>query len=364
MPSVLQDPIGWLLHGSGKSKSKGRRKGKKKGQISVAAHPIVAFRKAAAGIDEWRANGLEHSRTTRERSIKATMKTDKEKAAKKKREANAKARQDRMAAAQQRRGNSGQPTVRTVPAPGNSSSRSSRANSMTIGTIVTVGHDGQIQRFQRGNNGGWHVFGNPGRAVEASYIDGQMSEPNAQVGVDGRTPQRRATPEVSASLCNAPTEDGTPCRNPTTGGPCSAGHNPKSKPKTRRRPTVNENRETKSASGAGPRVNTASGNDRVGVQAGRVGGGERPRPPRPQGTGGGAVFNNASGVRVGQQAQTINGPTSIRMGGRTHDGLGNPLTPESAEFFRLRDVEGYKGPIRWDKGQMPFKCDENGERTG
>jgi len=47
---------------------------------------------------------------------------------------------------------------------------------------------------------------------------------------------------------------------------------------------------------------------------------------------------------------------------RTHDGLGRPLTPESREFFRLREEEGYKGPIQWDKNRMPFKVDENGKR--
>lgn len=42
--------------------------------------------------------------------------------------------------------------------------------------------------------------------------------------------QRRPTAaEVNATLCNAKCDDGTPCQNPTTGGPCSAGHRPKAK---------------------------------------------------------------------------------------------------------------------------------------
>lgn len=30
---------------------------------------------------------------------------------------------------------------------------------------------------------------------------------------------------------------------------------------------------------------------------------------------------------------------------------------EQDEFYRLRDVEGYKGPIQWNKGEMPRKVD-------
>jgi hypothetical protein len=48
------------------------------------------------------------------------------------------------------------------------------------------------------------------------------------------TGQRRPTAaEVNSTLCGARCDDGTPCENPTTGGPCSAGHNPKAKPRVK-----------------------------------------------------------------------------------------------------------------------------------
>lgn len=58
--------------------------------------------------------------------------------------------------------------------------------------------------------------------------------------------QRRATPtEVSASLCNAPCDDGTPCQNSTKGGPCSAGHNPNAKPRAHMTTTNRRRGETR-----------------------------------------------------------------------------------------------------------------------
>jgi hypothetical protein len=54
---------------------------------------------------------------------------------------------------------------------------------------------------------------------------------------------------------------------------------------------------------------------------------------------------------------------------RTHDGLGRPLTPVDQEFFRIREEEGYTGPLKFDyddqgKPGMPYKVDDQGNRTG
>jgi len=43
---------------------------------------------------------------------------------------------------------------------------------------------------------------------------------------------------------------------------------------------------------------------------------------------------------------------------RQHDRATPQQKAEQDEFYRLREVEGYKGPVRWDKGQMPRKADE------
>lgn len=248
------------------------------------AHPFKSWKRAARKIDRGRAEWLKERREIKEDRAKSRLLRDQEIAKKKqareaKRVAADKARKARMDAAQARRTQQAQPTVRTSPAP----------------------------------------------AV---------------------TTQRRSTPS-EAALCGARTDDGTPCQNPTTGGPCSAGHNPKSKPRTK--PTVQQQREAANqrdgvvlckccgmhhgramakgehcdwcnghsrASSAGPRVNTASGNRRIGVQVADVhGGGARPSSAPPSGrSNGGATFNNGPGVRVGQQAQTINGVTNIHMG--------------------------------------------------
>ena len=84
--------------------------------------------------------------------------------------------------------------------------------------------------------------------------------------------QRRPTAaEVNASLCNARCEDGTPCQNPTTGGPCSAGHNPKAKTSpharmttTTRRPGESDEQFThrgraEAMAGGGPQGQTRQG---------------------------------------------------------------------------------------------------------
>lgn len=119
-----------------------------------------------------------------------------------------------------------------APLPRNSGKwnpRSSRANSMSIGTIITVDQGGRTERFQRGNNGDWHIFGNPRMGVTASYVDGQMSNPNASVGVDGRQPSFASKPQTqaqqaAASKCGARTRDGSRCGHLITVGPCAAGH--------------------------------------------------------------------------------------------------------------------------------------------
>lgn len=65
----------------------------------------------------------------------------------------------------------------------------------------------------------------------------QQTQPTTRtIPAQPRVRVRPSTP-TEAVLCGARTDDGTPCQNPTTGGPCSAGHNPKAKSRPRTRTT-------------------------------------------------------------------------------------------------------------------------------